>query len=38
VLDEAALAAAKRSTYSSEIDDCKRVGGSYLFRAEFATQ
>jgi periplasmic protein TonB len=38
VLDDAALAAAKRSTYSSEIDDCKSVGGSYLFRAEFATQ
>jgi len=38
VLDDAALAAAKRSTYSSEIDDCKNVGGSYLFRAEFTTQ
>jgi protein TonB len=38
ILDEAALAAAKRSTYSSEIDDCKNVGGSYLFRAEFTAQ
>jgi periplasmic protein TonB len=38
ILDDAALAAARRSTYSPEIDDCKNVGGSYLFRAEFNSQ
>jgi TonB family protein len=34
-LDEAALDAARRSTYAPEIVDCKAQSGSYLFRVEF---
>ncbi|HTV74705.1 MAG TPA: TonB family protein [Candidatus Acidoferrales bacterium] len=37
-LDEAALAAARASTFSPEIDDCQPVGGTYLFRADFTAQ
>jgi TonB family protein len=35
VLDEAALDAARHSTYAPEIVDCKAQSGSYLFRVEF---
>jgi TonB family protein len=35
VLDEAALDAARRTTYAPEIVDCKAQSGSYLFRVEF---
>jgi hypothetical protein len=35
VLDDAALDAARRSTYAPEIVDCKTQSGSYLFRVEF---
>jgi len=34
-LDQAALVAARESTYSPEIEDCQPVGGTYLFRANF---
>ena len=34
-LDQAALVAARESTYSPEIEDCQPVGGTYLFRASF---
>ncbi len=34
-LDEAALDAARRSTYAPEVVDCKAQSGSYLFRVEF---
>jgi TonB family protein len=34
-LDEAALLAARSSTYSPEVVDCQAVRGIYLFRAEF---
>ena len=37
-LDAAAVAAARRSTYAPEIDDCRPRAGSYLFRAEFSAQ
>jgi protein TonB len=37
-LDAAAIAAAKRSIYTPEIDDCRQHAGSYLFRAEFSAQ
>jgi TonB family protein len=35
MLDQAALDAARRSTYAPEIVDCKAQSGSYLFRVEF---
>jgi TonB family protein len=35
VLDDAALEAARHSTYAPEIVDCKAQSGSYLFRVEF---
>jgi protein TonB len=38
LLDRAAVTAAKESSYSPEIDNCVKVSGSYLFRAEFAGQ
>ena len=34
-LDQAALAAAKASTYAPEVVNCFPVDGSYLFRADF---
>ncbi len=37
-LDVAAIAAAKRSSFAPEIDDCRQHAGSYLFRAEFSAQ
>jgi protein TonB len=37
-LDKAALAAAKQSAYSPEIDNCQKEAGTYLFRAEFTAQ
>lgn len=37
-LDQEAIKAAKASTYSPEIVDCKPVGGVYLFRAVFDSQ
>jgi protein TonB len=38
VLDDAAIVAAKASTFSPEIDNCQPVGGVYLFRADFTPQ
>jgi protein TonB len=38
LLDNAAVAAAKASTFSPEIEDCLPVGGTYLFRADFSAQ
>ena len=35
LLDNAAVDAAKRTTYSPKIVDCNRAPGSYLFRVEF---
>jgi len=35
LLDEAALRAARQSSYAPEIDDCVRVAGDYIFRADF---
>lgn len=35
VLDNAAVDAAKRTSYSPKIVDCDRVPGSYLFRVDF---
>jgi protein TonB len=37
-LDRAAIAAAKASSYSPEVEDCQRVPGVYLFRADFSSQ
>ena len=34
-LDQAALRAARQSTYSPKLEDCKPVQGSYLFTADF---
>jgi TonB family protein len=34
-LDQAALRAARQSTYSPKLEDCKPVTGSYLFTAAF---
>ncbi len=38
LLDDAALAAAKASTYAPEVEDCRKIPGSYIFRAEFSAQ
>ncbi|HMD01338.1 MAG TPA: energy transducer TonB [Candidatus Baltobacteraceae bacterium] len=38
LLDRAAIAAAKQSSYSPEIDNCVKQAGSYIFRAEFTSQ
>jgi protein TonB len=38
VLDDSALAAAKASTYSPEIDNCQPIGGQYRFTADFTSQ
>ena len=38
LLDNAAVAAAQESSFSPEIDDCRPVGGTYLFRADFSAQ
>jgi periplasmic protein TonB len=38
VLDDSAIAAAKASTFSPEIDNCQPTGGTYLFRADFTSQ
>jgi protein TonB len=35
LLDEAAVRAARQSTYAPEIDDCVKVAGDYIFRADF---
>jgi TonB family protein len=35
-IDEATLDAAKRSTYSPKLVDCKPVAGSYVIKAKFA--
>jgi TonB family protein len=37
-LDQAALLAAKQSTYKPEIKDCVPVAGAYLYRVDFANQ
>jgi len=37
-LDQEAIKAAKASSYSPEIVDCKPIGGVYLFRAVFDSQ
>jgi len=34
-LNHAVIEAARRSTYSPEIEDCRPVRGTYLFRADF---
>jgi TonB family protein len=39
LLDRAAVAAARASSYSPEVEDCAPVnGGTYLFRADFSSQ
>jgi TonB family protein len=38
VLDDSAIAAAKSSTFTPEIDNCQPTGGTYLFRADFTSQ
>jgi TonB family protein len=35
-LDQAAMRAARESTYSPEMRDCQAVAGSYLFKVEFS--
>jgi protein TonB len=35
LLDNAAVQAAKESTYAPEIDNCEKVAGDYIFRADF---
>ncbi|HET9392672.1 MAG TPA: TonB family protein [Candidatus Rubrimentiphilum sp.] len=35
-LDQAAMQAARQSTYSPEVRDCQAVPGSYLFKVEFS--
>ena len=35
LLDNAAVQAAKESSYSPEIDNCAKVAGDYIFRADF---
>ena len=35
-LDQAAMAAARESTYAPEMRDCQPVAGSYLFKVEFS--
>ena len=35
-LDQAAMQAARQSTYSPEMRDCQAVPGSYLFKVEFS--
>lgn len=35
-LDNAALVAARASSYAAAVENFVRVGGSYLFRAEFS--
>ncbi|MEO6991484.1 MAG: TonB family protein [Candidatus Baltobacteraceae bacterium] len=37
-LDQAAIAAAKQSSFAPATKDCQPVGGSYLFRADFEGQ
>ncbi len=36
-LDEAAMRAARESTYAPETRDCRPVAGSYLFKVEFSS-
>jgi periplasmic protein TonB len=38
LLDKAALAAARASSYAPEVEDCSPVAGTYLFRADFSSQ
>ena len=35
LLDQAAVQAAKQSSYAPEIDNCAKVAGDYIFRADF---
>lgn len=35
-LDQAAMQAARQSTYAPEMRDCQAVPGSYLFKVEFS--
>ncbi len=37
-LDQAALRAARQTTYSPKLVDCKPVTGTYLFTADFTTE
>jgi protein TonB len=37
-LDNAAIAAAKQSSYAAEVDNCVPTAGTYLFRADFTGQ
>jgi outer membrane biosynthesis protein TonB len=38
ILDNAALAAARQSTYQTEIQNCKPVAAKYIYEVEFASQ
>jgi protein TonB len=38
VLDQEALKAAKMSTFTPEVVDCKPIGGTYFFKADFESQ
>jgi protein TonB len=38
LLDDAALQAAKQTSYAPQIKDCQKVAGSYLFRVRFTAQ
>ena len=37
-LDQSALTAARASTFNPEIENCAKIPGSYIFRAEFNPQ
>jgi protein TonB len=37
-LDQAALAAARASSYTPEIENCVKVPGNYIFSADFTNQ
>jgi protein TonB len=37
-LDQAALQAAKQSSYASAVANCVKIGGDYIFRADFEAQ
>ena len=36
-LDRAAVDAARRSTYAPQVVDCEPLGGTYLFKVDFAS-
>ncbi|HMD03091.1 MAG TPA: TonB family protein [Candidatus Baltobacteraceae bacterium] len=38
LLDRSAMTAARQSTYAPEVENCVKVSGSYVFRAEFSAQ